>query len=208
MTINETAARAAYRAPLRTSLLAAMLAGCAATMPARAQGLESLPPRGPAAVAPGAPAAATGATVLARSAQAVGIRRCYPAVDQVSARMLAGAQHADVALDWDRQDPDGEPFFALAGLDYANASAVLSLTTVPAPVGGCTILVERVSSAPLPCNAVAAAELRDYKGTPLVRAVTVYANPGRPRETVTLVDAPPACLIIRRQVRFRWGAGH
>ncbi|QTD92065.1 hypothetical protein [Burkholderia anthina] len=207
MTINGTAARAAYRAPLRAALLAAVLAGCATALLARAQGLESLPPRGSAAVVPGAPVPATGATVLARAAQAVGIRRCYPAVDQVSARMLAGTQHADVALDWDRQDPDGEAFFALAGLGYADTSAVLSLTTVPAPAGGCTILVERVSSASLPCKAVAAAELRDYKGTPLVRAVTVYVNPGRPRETVTLVDAPPACLIIRRQVRFRWGAG-
>jgi hypothetical protein len=120
--------------------------------------------------------------------------------------MLAGAQHVDVALDWDRRNPDGEPFFALTALEYANAAAVMSLTTMPASAGGCTILVERISSEAQACKAVAKSELRDYKGTRLVAAVTVYANPTRPRETVTLVDAPPACLIIRRQVQFRWGA--
>ncbi|NTX31691.1 hypothetical protein HT746_32040 [Burkholderia pyrrocinia] len=184
-------------------MLAAMVM-CGALTPARAGGLESLPPVGPA-VAPAIPAA-PGANVLAQSAQAVGVRRCYPAVDQVSARMLAGTRRADVALDWDRHDPDGEPFFALAGLEYPSSSAVLSLTTVPAPAGGCTVLVERVSSAPLSCKAVAASELRDYNGTPLVKAVTVYVNRSRLRDTVTLVDAPPVCLIIRRQVQFRWGA--
>ncbi|KVG73574.1 hypothetical protein WJ33_16455 [Burkholderia ubonensis] len=154
-----------------------------------------LPPANPPAI-----------TVLAKAAQAVGIRRCYPAVDQVSNRMFAHTKHADVALDWDRGDPDGEPLFSLSGLEYANASAVLSLTTVPAPAGGCTILVERISSAPLPCREVARAELPGYRATPLVKAVTVYTEPSRSRETVTLVDAPPACLIVRRQVQYRWGA--
>ncbi|WP_193102479.1 hypothetical protein [Burkholderia sp. Z1] len=181
----------------RAQLLAVTAIGWVAANSVLAAGLES-------------PSSTTtsgqGETVLAKSAREVGIRRCYAAVDQVSARMFANTRHVDVALDWDRRDPDVEPFFALAGLEYPNASAVLSLTTVPAQSGGCTILVERISSAPLSCNAVAASELRGYKGTELVKAVTVYANPGRSRETVTLVDTPPACLIIRRQVQFRWGA--
>jgi hypothetical protein len=32
--------------------------------------------------------------------------------------------------------------------------------------------------------------------------VTVYTTPGRSRETVTLIDAPPSCVIVRRQVQF------
>ncbi|WP_063552346.1 hypothetical protein [Burkholderia territorii] len=170
--------------------LAAALAGCGAmvSVGAMAQGISP-----------------SAANLFAQSARTVGVRRCYAAVDQVSSRMLAGTRRADVALDWDRRDPDGEPFFAIAGLEYPDASAVLSLTTVPEATGGCTILVERMSSAPLSCKAVAASELHDYKGTLLVKAVTVYVNPNRLRETVTLVDTPPACLIIRRQVQFRWG---
>ncbi len=177
-------------------LLVAVASGGLVTSSALAAALES----------PSSPTTgAQEATLLARSARAVGVQRCYAAVDQVSARMLASTRHVDIALDWDRHDPDGEPLFALAGLEYPNASAVLSLTTVPVPSGGCTILVERMSSAPLSCNAVAASELHGYKGTALVKAVTVFANSSRPRETVTLVDTPPTCLIIRRQVQFRWG---
>jgi hypothetical protein len=152
------------------------------------------------------PANPPAATVLAKAAQAVGVRRCYAAVDQVSNRMFANTRHADVALDWDRGDPDGEPLFALSGLEFPNTSAVLSLTTVPAQAGGCTILVERISSSPQSCREVARSELPGYRATPLVKAVTVYTEPSRPRETVTLVDAPPACVIVRRQVQYRWGA--
>ncbi|MGZ2747968.1 hypothetical protein [Burkholderia stagnalis] len=190
MTMKEFAARV-------VTLFVATAIGSAMQMPAQGAepGTSSVPPT-----------AQPSSTVLANAARTIGVRRCYSAVDQVSSRMLANTRRADVALDWDRNDSDREPFFALAGLEYPSAAAVLSLTTVPASTGGCTILVERISSAPLSCGDVARTELRDYKGTPLVKAVTVYANPGRPRETVTLVDAPPSCLIIRRQVQYRWGA--
>ncbi|WP_322009715.1 hypothetical protein [Paraburkholderia sp. J12] len=146
-------------------------------------------------------------TVLAKAAGVVGIQRCYRAVDQVSSRLFEHAQRADVVLDWDRGNPDREPFFSLSGLEYGNTSAVVSLTTVPGSTGGCTILAERISSEPISCKEVARSELRGYQGTVLVKAISVYTAPGRPRETVTLVDTPPACLIIRRQVQFRWGEG-
>ncbi|QVN22999.1 hypothetical protein [Burkholderia pyrrocinia] len=146
-------------------------------------------------------------TVLAQAARTIGVRRCQAAVDQVSNRMFAQAKHTDVALDWDRNNPDGEPFFSLSGLEYQDTSAVLSLTTVPSTSGGCTILVERISSAPTSCKEVVRSTLAGYKSTPLVKAVTVYVNPARPRETVTLIDAPPSCLIVRRQTEFHWGAG-
>ncbi|WP_199545269.1 hypothetical protein [Paraburkholderia kururiensis] len=144
-------------------------------------------------------------TVLAAAARQAGIRRCQPAVSIVSARTLAGTRHADVVLDWDRQDPDGAPFFALTGLDYGqHAAAVFSLTTVPQPAG-CTVLAERISSAPLPCREVARSELPGYQPTALVPSVTVYTMPAHARETVTLVDSPGACLIVRRQVRYAGG---
>ncbi|MGS0893220.1 hypothetical protein ACVBGC_11860 [Burkholderia stagnalis] len=144
-------------------------------------------------------------TVLAAAATAAGIRRCHSAIDAVSRRMFAGAAHADVMLDWDRANPDGAPFFSLSGMDFRRDAALLSLTTAPA-AGGCAILVERISSAPTACSEVARTELAGYRPTSLVRAVTVYTNPARPRETITLVDAPPACLVLRRQVEFNWPA--
>ncbi|WP_155420293.1 hypothetical protein [Burkholderia cepacia] len=145
-------------------------------------------------------------TVLAGAATAAGIRRCYSAIDAVSRRMFAGASRADVMLDWDRANPDGSPFFSLSGMDFRRDAALLSLTTAPAATGGCAILVERISSAPTACTEVARTDLAGYRATSLVRAVTVYTNPARPRETITLVDAPPSCLVLRRQVEFNWPA--
>ncbi|KVN35073.1 hypothetical protein WJ63_37115 [Burkholderia pyrrocinia] len=40
----------------------------------------------------------------------------------------------------------------------------------------------------------------------MVKAVKVYVNPAQPRETVTLIDMPPSCVIVRRQAKFSWGA--
>jgi hypothetical protein len=145
-------------------------------------------------------------TILAQAARRIGVERCYLAVDQVSAHMYTGTQRADVVLDWDRQDPDRQPFFSLSGLEYPQNSAVLSLTTVPSPAGGCAVLVERISSTPGACADVARTELPGYQGSALVKSVTVYVERSRPRETVTLIDAPPSCVVIRRQVQYGWGA--
>lgn len=145
-------------------------------------------------------------TVLAGAATAAGIRRCHSAIDAVSGRMFTGASHVDVMLDWDRTNSDGSPFFSLSGIDFRRDTALLSLTTAPTATGGCAILVERISSAPTTCSAVARSDLSGYRATPLVRAVTVYTNTARPRETITLVDAPPSCLVLRRQVEFNWPA--
>jgi hypothetical protein len=142
------------------------------------------------------------ATVLAQAAQKVGVRRCYQAINVVSSRTFLNTERTDVVLDWDRQDPDSAPFFSLAGLEYGQNSAVLSLTTTPVPNGGCAILAERISSAPMPCKDVARSELGGYHANTLVKLVTVYTTPGRSRETVTLIDAPPSCVIVRRQVQF------
>lgn len=147
----------------------------------------------------------SGATVLARAAQTVGVRRCYAAVDQVSKRTFAGSQHADIVLDWDRTTPDEEPFFSLSGLQYPDGVATLSLTTVPSPGGGCSMLVERISTEAHACRDVARGELTGYQATALVKGVTVYTMASRPRESVTLIDALPACVVIRRQAAFHWG---
>lgn len=157
----------------------------------------------PAAVAAAAPAEPV--TVLAHAAQEVGIRRCYDAVAQVSARVFDHAHRADVLLDWQRANPDIGPFFSMSGIEFPTSSALLSLVTVPGVTGGCSVLAERISSAPLSCAQVARAELNGYHATQLVKSVMVYTDSSRPRETVLLVDTPPSCLILRRQVQFQWG---
>lgn len=142
--------------------------------------------------------------VLAQAAAQIGIRRCYGAVTQISQRAQVGSVKQDVVLDWDHTNPDAAAFFSLTGLEYPKGAAVMSLTTIPQPSGLCAILAERISSAPVACREVARSELAGYRPATLVKAVTVYATPARPRETVTLVDAPPSCLIVRRQVEYSW----
>ncbi|KUY59004.1 hypothetical protein WS45_10855 [Burkholderia sp. RF2-non_BP3] len=155
---------------------------------------------------PAVPPAAVPVTVLAHAAQEIGIRRCYDAVAQVSARVFDHAHRADVLLDWQRTNPDIGPFFSMSGIEFPTSSALLSLVTVPGVTGGCSVLAERISSAPLSCAQVARTELIGYHATPLVKSVMVYTDSSHPRETVVLVDTPPSCLILRRQVQFQWGA--
>lgn len=196
------------------ALLTAVLA-LGAALPAVAQPLPGTPvartaqPANAAApvtgTMPGVPGPQATPTVLARVAQQIGIRRCYAAVQGVSQRVYEGARHEDIMVDWERAAPDGAAFFSLSGLEFAGTSAVLSLSTVPGTDGGCTVLAERISSAPLACDQVARAQLAGYRAMPLVHAVTAYTDPSHTRETVVLIDAPPSCVIVRRQVQYRWG---
>ena len=144
--------------------------------------------------------------VLARAAQTVGVRRCLAAIAVVAQRNGEGATNQDVLLDWDHGAPDASAFFSLTGLEYGpGRSAALSLTTAPEAVGGgCSILAERISAAPVACAEVARTELGGYTGHPLLASITVYVDPGKPRETVTLINSPPGCLVIRRQVQYAW----
>jgi hypothetical protein len=142
--------------------------------------------------------------VLARAAQTIGVRRCLSAITAIAGRTGQGATHQDVILDWDHRTPDAAAFFSLTGLEYGPLSAAFSLTTVPDATGGCSILAERISAAPIACRLVAQRELTGYTGTPLLSSITVYTNPRTPRETVTLVNSPPGCLIVRRQVEYGW----
>ncbi len=160
----------------------------------------------PAPSAAPAKAPAAPVTVLAHAAQEIGIRRCYDAVAQVSARVFDRSARADILLDWQRASPDVGPMFSLSGIEFPQSSALLSLVTVPGIAGGCSVLAERISSAPLSCAQVARSELNGYHATQLVKSVMVYTESTRPREAVVLVDTPPSCLILRRQVQFQWGA--
>ncbi|MCX4159620.1 MULTISPECIES: hypothetical protein [Paraburkholderia] len=152
----------------------------------------------------GAPSLA-GVPLVAKSAKTVGVKQCYEAVHQISERAVENAVHQDVLLDWDRNTPDTQPFFSMTGLEFERSSAAFSLTAIPSGSrGACTVLAERISSASSSCNEVARLQLTGYKPVPLVGLVTVYTTPTHPRETVTLIDTKPSCLIIRRQVKYDW----
>ncbi|MFD1557865.1 hypothetical protein ACFSHT_19910 [Paraburkholderia silviterrae] len=143
-------------------------------------------------------------SVLARAAQTVGIRQCFPAVDQVGSRVLEGSQRQDVVLDWNHITPDAAPFFSLTGFQARGNPELLSLSTIPDNAGHCAILAEQISFDAGTCARVAKERLTGYRATPLVAAITVYTLPSRPRETVTLSDVERGCVIVRRQVEYEW----
>jgi hypothetical protein len=175
--------------------------------PAPVQSMPAQPmPTRPAPVQR-APAQARPATnLLMQAGQTLGFHRCASALDQISDRVLAGTRKHDIVLDWDRAHPDSGPFFSLTGMQFPTVSALLSLSIIPQENQSCAILVERISSAPIACHEVARSELAGYKATALVQAVTVYTSPAHTHEVVTLVDTPPACVIVRRQVEYGWPA--
>jgi len=189
------------KAPVRAQLLAAFF--YAASSVAMAQ---VAPPRPAAPAAPSAQARPQQAPLDALSAAAtnVGIKRCLPAISRLSALTVTGSTGNDVLVDWDRKNPDGGPFFSLSGVEYKNASLAFSLTAVPDATGGCSVAAERISVAPFTCKSIAQQELTGYRATQLLATFTVYVDARDPGASVTLIDSPPGCLIIRRHVEFDW----
>lgn len=142
---------------------------------------------------------------LTRAASSVGIKRCLPAVSRLSALGVQGSRSHDVLLDWDRKNPDGGPMFSLIGLEFPNAGAALMVTAIPeAATDTCTVAAERVSIAPFTCASVAQQELANHQMTRLLPTYAVYTDPKEPGSSVSLIDSPPGCLIIRRFVEYHW----
>jgi hypothetical protein len=142
--------------------------------------------------------------LLAEAAGSVGIRQCLNAVSRLSSLAIAGSQSHDVLLDWDHKQPDGGPFFSLLGVSYGTQSAAATITVVPQSDGGCTVAAERISTAPFTCQSIAQVELKGYAVTTLLPNFHVYTQPADPGASVSLIDAPPACLVIRRHVQYSW----
>ena len=69
--------------------------------------------------------------LLMQAGQTLGFHRCASALDQISARVLAGTRKHDIVLDWDRAHPDSGPFFSLTGMQFPAVSALLSLSVIP-----------------------------------------------------------------------------
>jgi hypothetical protein len=156
-----------------------------------AQGV--LAPRNPPAAPPNA---------LAIAAGNVGVKQCLAEIQAVSALGVQGTTNNDVLFDWDRKRSGKSAVFSLIGLEYANANAAMSVSAVPEADGSCSVAAERISVAPIACNSVATQELGGYKATPLLGHMTVYTDARDPGSSVSLIDAPQGCLVIRRYVKF------
>ena len=108
-------------------------------------------------------------------------------------------------MDWNRQNPDTNPVFSLLGADYPNGAIAVSVVAVPDASGsGCSVSAERISVAPFTCESIAKTELANYPVTTLLPRFKVYTDPMVSSSTVSLLDSPPGCLMIRRYVKFHW----
>lgn len=158
-----------------------------------------------AAAAQGVRSQAAPQDVLTRAAASVGVKRCLPAVNRLANLSVQGARAHDVLLDWDRKRPDAGPMFSLIGMEFPNAGVAASVTAVPDAAGDtCTVAAERISVAPFTCASIAEQELPGYQMTRLLPIYAVYTDPKEPNSSVSLIDSPPGCLVIRRFVEYNW----
>lgn len=142
--------------------------------------------------------------LLAEAARSVGATQCLPAIERLSTLAISGSRTHEVLLDWDRKKPNSAPLFSLIGVVFPGSIAAALITAVPQAGGECSIAAERISVAPYTCKSIAEVELKGYKASPLLPMFTVYTSPSDPGASVSLIDSPPSCLIIRRHVQYGW----
>lgn len=141
--------------------------------------------------------------LLLEGGRSLGIKRCLPALERLSSVAVAGSQAHDVLLDWDRAQPDGGALFSLLGIQYGGQSIAATVTAIPHG-DGCTFSAERISVAPFTCASIAQVELGGYQRTALLPTFTVYSRADDPGASVSLIDSPPGCLVIRRHIQYAW----
>ena len=177
---------------MRRAALPGLVAAALSVSAAHAQSVLQAPspPRGPA-------------NALVAALDNVGLTQCRSALLRLSDLALQGARAHDVLLDWDRKNKSGSAVFTLIGLDFPTGGASMSISAIPGENGACTVNAERTSAAPVACALLAQHELAGYRATPLLPNFTVYVSPQDDAgSTVSLIDAPPGCLVIRRYVAF------
>ena len=153
----------------------------------------------------GVPPGVAPADKLSQAAGSVGVKRCLPAINRLGNLAIQGSRNNDVLLDWDRQSPDTGPMFSLIGMEYPNGGVAASVTAVPDVSGpGCTVAAERITVAPFTCASIAQSELAGYQATRLLPIYAVYTDPKEPGSSVSLIDSPPGCMVIRRFVEYHW----
>ena len=172
---------------LRRGIWAFFAAGLA--LAAAAQGVPPTSPPGP--------------NLVVEAARSLGVVNCLPAINRLSSLAVAGSRSHDVLVDWDKVQPDSGPFFSLIGINFAGQSLAATVTAVPQG-NGCTVSAERISVAPYTCQSIADVELRGYSMTRLLPTFTVYTQVQDPGSSVSLIDSPPGCLVIRRYVNYGW----
>ena len=147
----------------------------------------------------------TSKNLLGDAAKAIGIKKCQAAMTRLGNVATYGSQRQDLLIDWDKQKPDTNPVFAMLGASYPNGALAASVIAVPDANGnGCSVLAERISVAPFTCESIAQTELKGYSVTSLLPQFNVYTDPNDPNSTVSLMNSPPGCLIIRRYAKFHW----
>jgi len=137
-------------------------------------------------------------------ARVVGMNKCRPVLERLSPMVMRESQKQDVLVDRSPASSGEGPVFLLMGMQSPAGSAALSLSAVPEDDGSCSFAAERISMAPFTCDSVAKAELPGYRATRLLENFTVYTDPNDPAANVSMIDAPPGCIVIRRHVQFRW----
>lgn len=142
--------------------------------------------------------------LLTLAAQGIGATQCLQAIERLSSLAVAGSRAHEVLVDWDRKRPGTAPVFSLIGIDFQNSIAAASITAVPQANGECVLAAERISMAPYTCASIAQVELKGYAATALLPIFTVYTSPNDPGASVSLIDSPPSCLVIRRHVQYGW----
>ncbi len=181
------------RSDKRWVFLMSMMVGICTMSPSFAQ---TTPPAANAAIP---------TNILEQAAKAIGVKKCQSALARLGGIGAYGSSQQDILIDWDKKQVDTNPVFSMLGADYPNGAVAVSVTAVP-DVGeqGCSVLAERISVAPFTCESIAQSELTNQKATALLPRFKVYTDPADPDSTVSLMDSPPGCLIIRRYVKYHW----
>lgn len=139
---------------------------------------------------------------MAAAINNIGVKQCRPQLTALSTLGVQGTTTNDLLLDWDHKRVNTSPIFSLIGLEYGSNAAAMSVTAVPEADGSCSMSAERISVAPVACKTVAGQELQGYRATQLLGHMTVYTDGKDAGSSVSLIDSPPGCLVIRRYVAF------
>lgn len=149
--------------------------------------------------------ASTETPLVALAAKKIGVKVCLEAITKVATDNMAGVVDQNIVVNWNKKDPNGEPFFSMTALGAGEQRAILSITAIPlAQHKGCALMVERIFTSAQLCSVIGNNQLSTFVGGSLIKGVFVYQDPENREETYTLMQNSNNCTVIFRREIPKW----
>lgn len=132
-------------------------------------------------------------------AKEAGIRKCLPAVQNISQFLHEGKAHGALST-WATKNPDKQMFVSTIERTYSDGAQIMSIFVAPVPTGDCATAYERIMYWDKSCLALAKDTFSDFEYKGELNKFVTHLSKKSGGNSVYLMSAGNGCISVRKEV--------